>query len=84
MRKARSTCESMAQHTSPSSFCAPEDSDEYRPTPWFCPSGRLLLFGCVGCAVTRAEYGWVAGRTPGPMQRSTRDHRCNICAQLRL
>jgi hypothetical protein len=40
MRNVRSTCESIAQHTSPSSSRAPGDADEYRPSPWFCPSCR--------------------------------------------
>src|ERR1700730_17737460 len=43
MRNVRSTCESMAQHTSPSSFPRLGGADEYQPSRWFCPSGRQLL-----------------------------------------
>jgi uncharacterized protein YceK len=68
MGKARSTCESMAQHTSPSSFRAPGDSDEHRPTPWFCPSGRLLLPNSVvldALSLGQNLAGWPADHRSG-------------------
>ena len=68
MRKVRSTCESMAQRTSPSSFRAPGDSDEYQPTPWLCPRGRLLLPNSVALdapSLGQNLAGWPADHSFG-------------------
>ena len=77
MRKARSTCESIAQHTSPSSFRTPGDSDEHRPTPWFYPNVRLLLRNSVLLAAPSLGQdlaGWQAG-SQVRCYGSTHDHR---------
>ena len=59
MRKVRSTCESIEEHTSPSLFQRPRDGYEYQPSPWSCLISWLLLPISVtsGLPVTTSRSG---------------------------